>query len=508
MTRLALRAAPALVATLALVLVLVPASSARAQEVTGPAVSPFGINAHVPDDTTLDRMVAAGVDWVRYDFNWIQLEPQQGQFNWGFMDRAVASARSRGLHIFATLAYAPGWANGNRNQSFPAVDPADWARFVTACVNRYGNDIEHWGMWNEPNLDHFYSGTRDQYIDEVLIVGARAAKAADPDCFVLGPELSDLNSGEWWDWLEDVMVRAGDEIDIVTHHIYDGDADTVFEELDGKPLSKPSFKYIMDSFGQGQEVWLTETGWQTADVSEPVQAAETRKLLEGVLARSYVTKVFPYEAKDDPNITSKWGIIRDDHSPKLAHGEVQAITNANPIAGALLRFEAETHFQHATGSGVPEGWQASASDPAGHALFGPYTTSVPPGDRTAVFRIRLDGQGPADEVVAQIDVHDATANQVIVERALKREDFHGAGWNQFWLNFQAPAGAQIELRVRHEGVATLTIDRVEVHGGRNIRGERGLGVRPCGAVPPGSGANLASLLLLGFGLLVLRRRAA
>ena len=92
----------------------------------------------------------------------------------------IGDARARGLHIFATLAYSPGWANGGQPHQAPPVSAADWQRFVRTVVRRYRGQIKHWGMWNETNLSQFFSGSKDDYVHKLLVPGAQAAKAADP----------------------------------------------------------------------------------------------------------------------------------------------------------------------------------------------------------------------------------------------------------------------------------------------------------------------------------------
>jgi polysaccharide biosynthesis protein PslG len=163
--------------------------------------SPYGINSHVPDNATLDRIAGAGIGWIRVDMNWFQMEPGRDSYNWGFMDTVVNQARARGLEVFATLAYTPAWANGTGNIADPPLDTADWYDFVFDTVSRYKSKVKYWGMWNEPNLDSFFTGSGWQYREWILKPGSQAAKAADPACFVLGPDLAHLNSADYPSWM-------------------------------------------------------------------------------------------------------------------------------------------------------------------------------------------------------------------------------------------------------------------------------------------------------------------
>src|SRR5438132_9097108 len=69
------------------------------------SVSPYGVNGHLPSGADLDAAAGAGIGWVRYDFNWFQIEGTAGQFDWSAQDAAVAAAVGRGIDVFATLAY-------------------------------------------------------------------------------------------------------------------------------------------------------------------------------------------------------------------------------------------------------------------------------------------------------------------------------------------------------------------------------------------------------------------
>lgn len=37
-------------------------------------------------------------------------------------------------------------------------NPADWYDVCFRAATRYRGRIDHWGMWNEPNLDNFFQG--------------------------------------------------------------------------------------------------------------------------------------------------------------------------------------------------------------------------------------------------------------------------------------------------------------------------------------------------------------
>ena len=285
---------------------------------------PYGINAHLPTSALLDRIAAAGIAWIRVDFNWFMMEPEPGVYDWTTTDAVVGDARARGLNVYATLAYSPGWANGGQAPNTPLVDPQDWYTFVYTTVSRYRGSVQHWGMWNEPNFKHFFSGSADQYVDTILRVGSQAVRDADPSGYVLGPELA--QEGDWWQWLYLVLDRGAEAIDIVTQHSYQDTGDDVLRRLGGPvlPWNWPTVRDVMKWTGtEAKELWLTETGWDTSEVSEAAQAAAYAQVLEGLEQEGGPDKVFFYQLADEPDSPDEWGILRVDLSPKPAYETYQ-----------------------------------------------------------------------------------------------------------------------------------------------------------------------------------------
>jgi hypothetical protein len=295
--------------TTAVVLLLTLASfTTRANEV--------GVNAHRPTVDQLDALAELGVEWVRVDANWLQLEPNEGQYAWGEMDRIVDEATARGLKVMMTLAYAPAWASSGGGDNIATNDvprPGTYARFVEAAVRHYTpRGVRHFGIWNEPNLPQFWEGSLDQYVDLVLRPGADAVRNTCADCLVLGPDLAGV--GPWRDYLAGVLERAGDAFDIIAHHNYsspqelrrqwvcDDFAHSIDSGDDVVCFYKPGLRQVLDQAGWQGQVWITETGyradpWDSADEQQR-QVTYARVVLEKQLATPWWTNTFFYELTD------------------------------------------------------------------------------------------------------------------------------------------------------------------------------------------------------------------
>ena len=104
--------------------------------------------------------------------------------------------------------------------------PKDWDRWEALVhdltghlVHRYGLDeVRHWGfeVWNEANLDVFWSGTREEYL-RLYDVSVRAVKAVDGQLIAGGPASA---AGKWVDELLAHCQATGSPIDFVSTHTY------------------------------------------------------------------------------------------------------------------------------------------------------------------------------------------------------------------------------------------------------------------------------------------------
>ncbi len=110
-----------------------------------------------------------------------------------------------------------------------------WAIFVSSTVQRYkpggdlaqaqgwGDDvgIRHWEIWNEPDLNQFWSGTVEEYY-RLLEVAYQTIQAADPEATVI---LGGLAFFEKPNWLSDLLAQTvGDPtkayFDVFSFHYY------------------------------------------------------------------------------------------------------------------------------------------------------------------------------------------------------------------------------------------------------------------------------------------------
>jgi Glycosyl hydrolase catalytic core len=192
-------------------------------------------------------------------------------------------------------------------------------------------------MWNEPNFTAFWSSSVEQYLQIILEVGARAVRDAQGG-LVLGPELG--MQGDWRVWFYQILAQKPHDLDIVTIHSYEATGIHVLVEL----LTPRS---IMGLTGTDtKELWLTETGWETSEVSEEAQAASYAQALEGLEHTGGPDKIFFYQLADEPGSPEQWGILRVDMSPKPAYETYQRHIAAQTSTAALRRQTRDDGMRH------------------------------------------------------------------------------------------------------------------------------------------------------------------
>lgn len=139
--------------------------------------------------------------------------------------------------------------------------PRDWNRWadlvadLTAhLVERYGRDeVRGWSfeVWNEANLEVFWSGTPDEYL-RLYDITADAVKSVDRSLLVGGPASAAVG---WLDALLDHVRRSGAAVDFLSTHTY-GNA-----PLDLRPLAA-RHGYA------GLPLWWTEWGAHASHFNE------------------------------------------------------------------------------------------------------------------------------------------------------------------------------------------------------------------------------------------------
>jgi hypothetical protein len=130
------------------------------------------------------RQLGAGMTKV-YLF-WNQIEPEKGRYEWSAVDQFVDQLHSPGeglISIFSSSLWATRRASALLPPS-PAKNPDEYYRFVHALVLHCRGRVRYWQNDSEPSSPVYWSGTKQEFVDE-LRVFHKAVKDADPDAIVV-----------------------------------------------------------------------------------------------------------------------------------------------------------------------------------------------------------------------------------------------------------------------------------------------------------------------------------
>ncbi len=166
-------------AALVAALLLCVACAAPAAQASSRAPMYFDAGtAAVHDDTrdaTLARLDVLGVRALRLTLVWAAVAPDAGSavrpafdatdpnaYNWGGYGRLVDAAHARGWRVLITFsAPVPKWATAAHTDQVTRPSAPEFGAFATAAGRHFGDAVDAWGMWNEPNHPRFL---KPQYV--------------------------------------------------------------------------------------------------------------------------------------------------------------------------------------------------------------------------------------------------------------------------------------------------------------------------------------------------------
>lgn len=215
-----------------------------------------------------------GAGWTRVRFQWAEVQAE-GPNSWtpsvteAQIDEEVAAGRL----VVGMLIGIPDWAR-DENQlpkglSLPYNNPENtWARFVRTAVNRYQGRIDHWIIWNEPDIwdadapGHTWDGTEMDFL-QLQRTAYLVAKGANPNAVI---HLAAMTY--FWDaqfgreqYLSRFFEVLTADPEAETHNYY-------FDVLTAHLYFQPNFIYdVIQAFDRIREesgipekpIWLVET---------------------------------------------------------------------------------------------------------------------------------------------------------------------------------------------------------------------------------------------------------
>lgn len=312
------------------------------------ATSPFSVGLETLDRSLYDparlydRLGELGVKWARLQTGWARCEkaPAHYEFNW--LDDVVDHVRSLGVRPWFNLGYgnrlytpnapdesAVGWVPINSDAAQQA-----WLRFVRAIAQHFRDRVQHWEIWNEPNIRGFWKPT-----DPSAKVYTQFAKATSevireeiPEAVIIGGALAGMPT----DYFRQMLAAGlGEVVQKISYHPYRA----VPEASYAKTLQQ--WRDILNSAGYSRiQLWQGENGCPSVPGGEGAlreypwdEVKQAKWLLRrilydrllGVELTSYYHMVDLVNYRGQGKINPK-GLLRGtDYSPKPAYFAYQRL---------------------------------------------------------------------------------------------------------------------------------------------------------------------------------------
>lgn len=425
------------------------------------AASPWGIQAG--DDERLDLLDRAGgigVKWTRLLLNWNRIESTKGRYDFRDAEAMVEASLRAGVQPFLCLTggnklYSEAIPNPDPNwRLIYGVKPAPpildetatraWLAFVEAALAKFGRQVTHWEIWNEPN-HYAYWGAKPNASDygRLVRVTSTVIRQHLPQAKIIAGSLAGIDAKFIAGFLAEDDTR---QVDIVSFHNYANLPEARIALADETWAALNAHK-------PGLELWQGECGYGSASSTKDFRG--TSPWGEIAQAKWLLRQAFIDTFYMRASLSNYFKLFDGgDRSARQARPELKPVD-------LILGFPAEPTGRRVRGVGVNEKCLLSNPDlqpkPGYYAyrnlcavLDGRYEP-VPVADRPTV-RIKSEGQfrGIA---------HDDAYPSVPLTAAYRRAD--GEVIVAYWLPWQPqeytprPATVDLTVRGRHFKEAVL-----------------------------------------------------
>jgi hypothetical protein len=289
----------------------------------------------------MEGIKAMGGTWVRFDFNWNQIQTYNGtSYNWAPADRVVAAAQKQGLNVLGIIDYIPSWASRSSctGASCGPVNPKEFAAFAGEVAARYSSQVSDWEIWNEEN-DSIFWGPSANVVNyaNLLKVTYPAIKLASPTATVivggLSPVVTSNKNISPSDFLKGLYANgAGPFFDAVADHpyTYPVSPNALNSSWENMSVGSNSLRSIMIANGDSsKKIWITEFGAPTNGPSRDyfvTQFVQAQMLAQAAMMYKSYNWVGPFfwftyqdGASQANSNTNSFGLLNYDQSPKPAY---------------------------------------------------------------------------------------------------------------------------------------------------------------------------------------------
>lgn len=309
-------------------------------------VGRLAIAAHQLDPQALDKVKEVGINIIRRDLKWADVEVN-GTYQFGGYDRWMDAAAARGMSMLWILDY--GHPDHGGRVPLAAADRAAYAAFARAAASRYrGRNVLAYEVWNEPDVPTFWPSPDPNAYAQLFQDTVNSIKGVDSSIKVVtgGVGIDGLQTlGYFTRMVQSGKVASADAISVHPYRLRKPEAFSA----DIQPL-----KNILGSHQLNKKLWVTEWGYSAYgyfDASVYGDGHDSRALnRQAVLTlRQVLTQLtldLPvmtlYNIKDSGNNATdrehNFGLLEEDFSDKpsmTALRTLHAVASGRVFKGPL-----------------------------------------------------------------------------------------------------------------------------------------------------------------------------
>jgi hypothetical protein len=199
-----------------------------------------------------------GVGWSRVLVNWAEAQAGgPGTWTPTVSDAQIGREVAGDRLVVGLLIGIPNWARGAdglpRGLWLPHTDPGNrWANFVREGVGRYHGRINHWIIWNEPDIHdssapgRTWEGGVEDFV-QLQRVAYLAAKEANPNAVIHLPAFTHFWDPAYFGRFLDVV--AADPAAVANNYYFDVATAHLYFQPDSIYNLIQEFSSVMDDHG-------------------------------------------------------------------------------------------------------------------------------------------------------------------------------------------------------------------------------------------------------------------
>jgi hypothetical protein len=276
-----------------------------------------GVLAHEMSSQEAQTLAKSNITWVSCDVTFDRSDSS----NW---HQIYSLAKQYNLSLLGIL----DWHLMNYSQTFQL---SDWSNAVNQAISEFGDLVNTWEIWNEPNFAWdsygYYNGTAQQYV-ALMQTAYDNIKAAAPNDIVIGlggvplftgaePTPYNTYASQAYVWTQSVVQLGGMKYcDAIAVHAYPYGA--------YNQISQFAFQYFLQNYQQlcqGKPIWVTEVGqesystnWTATETQQSAFLTQSYSLLQRLGVKAYIWYELNDNYEDRPD--SNFGLFDHSGNPK------------------------------------------------------------------------------------------------------------------------------------------------------------------------------------------------